>query len=64
MRELTEEETRLISGGTREGAPQVARISQGLLGPAFGVHQGSAALFQSMRELDIRGAVDSTIMES
>ena len=64
MRELTEEETRLISGGTREGALQVAPTSQGLIGPAFGVHRGSAALFQPMQELDIRGAVDSTIMES
>ena len=64
MRELTEEETLSVSGGTREGATQLTSNSQNLLGPAFGAHRGVAGIFQPMRELDVRGAVDATIMES
>lgn len=64
MRELTDEEALLISGGAREGAPQVATRSQSLLGPAFGVHRGISGLFQPTQELDVRTGIDSMIMES
>lgn len=64
MRELTEEETAMVSGGAMEGTPLDTSSPQNLVGPAFGTHRGFSGLLQPMPKLDIRADIDSMIRES
>lgn len=64
MRELTEEEAAMVSGGATEGAPLELSSSQSLVGPTFGVHRGFPGLFQPLPKLDIGAEIDSMIRES
>lgn len=67
MRELTEEEAAMVSGGATEGALLETSSAQRLVGPAFGAHRGFSGLFQPiqpMPKFDIRTDIDSMIRES
>ena len=64
MRELTEEEALLVSGGTREGAALVSSATQGLLGSAFSAQRDLSGLFRPTQGLDLRSDIDSMIRES
>jgi hypothetical protein len=64
MRELTEEEAAMVSGGATEGAPLITSGSQSLVGPTFGAHRGFPGLFQPMPKLDIGAEIESMIRES
>ena len=64
MRELTEEETAMVSGGAMDGAPLDINSPQNLVGPAFGAHRGFSGLFLPTPKIDMGAEIDSMIRES